>query len=150
MLGERGQLTVRPAAPAFAILLFQDLAVIPAIVAAAAAVAGPAATRWAGGRSRAACGGSRLLVAGRRRCDGRAPSGARAQEVFTAAALLVVIGAALLIESIGLSMALGAFLAGVLLADSEFRHELEADVEPFKGLLLGLFFMVVGMTANST
>ena len=59
------------------------------------------------------------------------------REVFTAAALLVVIGAALIMEAIGLSMSLGAFLAGVLLADSEFRHELEADVEPFKGLLLG-------------
>ena len=70
------------------------------------------------------------------------------REVFTAAALLVVIGAALTMEAIGLSMSLGAFLAGVLLADSEFRHELEADVEPFKGLLLGLFFMAVGMSAN--
>ena len=70
------------------------------------------------------------------------------REIFTAAALLVVIGAALLMEAIGLSMSLGAFLAGVLLADSEFRHELEADVDPFKGLLLGLFFMAVGMSAN--
>src|SRR5205085_2435563 len=70
------------------------------------------------------------------------------REVFTAAALLVVIGAALTMELMGLSMSLGAFLAGVLLADSEFRHELEADVEPFKGLLLGLFFMAVGMSAN--
>jgi voltage-gated potassium channel Kch len=70
------------------------------------------------------------------------------REVFTAAALLVVIGSALTMETMGLSMSLGAFLAGVLLADSEFRHELEADVEPFKGLLLGLFFMAVGMSAN--
>ena len=58
-----------------------------------------------------------------------------------------VIGAALAMNAMGLSMSLGAFLAGVLLADSEFRHELEADVEPFKGLLLGLFFIAVGMTA---
>src|SRR6185436_5273175 len=72
------------------------------------------------------------------------------RDVFTAAALLLVIGAALLMEKIGLSMALGAFLAGVLLADSEFRHELEADIEPFKGLLLGLFFIAVGMSANLT
>jgi glutathione-regulated potassium-efflux system ancillary protein KefC/glutathione-regulated potassium-efflux system protein KefB len=70
------------------------------------------------------------------------------REVFTAAALLLVVGAALVMERIGLSMSLGAFLAGVLLADSEFRHELEADIEPFKGLLLGLFFMAVGMSAN--
>jgi voltage-gated potassium channel Kch len=72
----------------------------------------------------------------------------RVSEVFTAAALLTVIATALLANLAGLSMSLGAFLAGVLLADSEFRHELEADIEPFKGLLLGLFFIVVGMSAN--
>jgi glutathione-regulated potassium-efflux system ancillary protein KefC/glutathione-regulated potassium-efflux system protein KefB len=70
------------------------------------------------------------------------------QEIFTAAALLVVIGTSLLMTSVGLSMSLGAFLAGVLLADSEYRHELEADIEPFKGLLLGLFFISVGMSAD--
>ena len=69
-------------------------------------------------------------------------------EVFTAAALLTVIATALLANLAGLSASLGAFLAGVLLADSEFRHELEADLEPFKGLLLGLFFISVGMSAN--
>ncbi len=69
-------------------------------------------------------------------------------EIFTAAALLVVIGTALLMVLVGLSMSLGAFLAGVLLADSEYRHELEADIEPFKGLLMGLFFISVGMSAN--
>ena len=69
-------------------------------------------------------------------------------EVFTAAALLTVIATALLANWLGLSASLGAFLAGVLLADSEFRHELEADLEPFKGLLLGLFFIAVGMSAN--
>jgi glutathione-regulated potassium-efflux system ancillary protein KefC/glutathione-regulated potassium-efflux system protein KefB len=69
-------------------------------------------------------------------------------EVFTAAALLTVIATTLLANVAGLSPSLGAFLAGVLLADSEFRHELEADIEPFKGLLLGLFFIVVGMSAN--
>ena len=69
-------------------------------------------------------------------------------EVFTATTLLTVVGVALLMELAGLSMALGAFLAGVLLADSEYRHELEADIEPFKGLLLGLFFMAVGMTVD--
>ena len=66
-------------------------------------------------------------------------------EIFTAAALLLVVGVAALMQVVGLSMALGAFLAGVLLADSEYRHELETDIEPFKGLLLGLFFMAVGM-----
>ena len=70
------------------------------------------------------------------------------REIFTAAALLAVIGAALLMHALGLSMSLGAFLAGVLLADSEFRHEIEAELEPFKGLLLGLFFIAVGMSVN--
>src|SRR5437867_2527515 len=91
-------------------------------------------------------GGAQVLVTIRPLLKLVARFGGR--EVFTAAALLVVIGAALLMEAIGLSMSLGAFLAGVLLADSEFRHELEADVEPFKGLLMGLFFMAVGMSAN--
>jgi monovalent cation:proton antiporter-2 (CPA2) family protein len=71
-----------------------------------------------------------------------------AREVMTAAALLVVLGAAILLERAGLSMALGAFLAGVLLAESNFRHELEADIEPFRGVLLGLFFMAVGMSID--
>ena len=69
-------------------------------------------------------------------------------EVFTAAALLIVTGTALAMDAVGLSMSLGAFLAGVLLADSEYRHELQADIEPFKGLLLGLFFIAVGMSAK--
>ena len=67
---------------------------------------------------------------------------------MTAAALLVVLGAALLMEHAGMSMALGAFLAGLLLAESNFRHQLEADIEPFRGMLLGLFFMSVGMSID--
>src|SRR4029077_13451095 len=89
-------------------------------------------------------GGGRLLW----RPALRVVSRVRVGEVFTAAALLTVITTALLANLVGLSMALGAFLAGVLLADSEVRHELEADLEPFKGLLLGLFFVCVGMSAN--
>jgi voltage-gated potassium channel Kch len=72
----------------------------------------------------------------------------KVREAFTAVALLVVVGTALLVNQVGLSMALGAFIAGLLLADSEYRHEMEADIEPFKGLLLGLFFISVGMMAN--
>jgi glutathione-regulated potassium-efflux system protein KefB len=75
-------------------------------------------------------------------------SAARAREVMTAAALLVVLGSALLMEMGGLSMAMGAFIAGVLLSESTFRHQLEADIEPFRGLLLGLFFLAVGMTLD--
>lgn len=74
----------------------------------------------------------------------------KAREVMTAAALLVVLGAALLMEASGLSMAMGAFIAGVLLSESSFRHQLEADIEPFRGLLLGLFFLGVGMALDLT
>src|SRR5438552_6187127 len=150
-LGERGQLSSPSGRLAFAILLFQDVAVIPLI--ALLPLLSPEKTGHASGWIVAAKGVaaiafvivvSRLLVRPALKLVAR--FGGR--EVFTAAALLVVIGAALTMEAIGISMSLGAFLAGVLLADSEFRHELEADVEPFKGLLLGLFFMAVGMSAN--
>jgi monovalent cation:proton antiporter-2 (CPA2) family protein len=150
-LGERGQLSSPSGRLAFAILLFQDVAVIPLI--ALLPLLSPDRTGHASGWILAAKGVaaiafvivvSRLLVRPALKLVAR--FGGR--EVFTAAALLVVIGAALTMEAIGISMSLGAFLAGVLLADSEFRHELEADVEPFKGLLLGLFFMAVGMSAN--
>ncbi len=68
--------------------------------------------------------------------------------MLTAAALLIVLGAAVLMQSVGMSMALGAFLAGMLLSESNFRHQLEADIEPFRGLLMGLFFMSVGMSVD--
>src|SRR5690606_16475315 len=73
---------------------------------------------------------------------------AKAREVMTAAALLVVLGAAVLMEMGGLSMAMGAFIAGVLLSESTFRHQIEADIEPFRGILLGLFFVAVGMSLD--
>jgi Kef-type K+ transport system membrane component KefB len=94
--------------------------------------------------------GAALIIGGRYvlRPMLRIVAATRVAEAFTAAGLLVVIGTALLVSQVGLSLSLGAFLAGVLLADSEFRHELEADIEPFKGLLLGLFFITVGMSAN--
>src|SRR5207237_9524623 len=72
----------------------------------------------------------------------------RLREVFVGFSLLVVLGAAALMQWVGLSMALGAFLAGVMLADSDYRHQLELDIEPFKGLLLGLFFIAVGMSVD--
>ncbi len=150
-LGERGQLSAPAGRRAFAILLFQDLAVIPliALLPLFAPESGQTANGWmvaAKGIAAIAVviAGSRLVTRPALKLIAR--HGGR--EVFTAAALLVVIGAALVMDAIGLSMSLGAFLAGVLLADSEFRHELEADVEPFKGLLMGLFFMAVGMSAN--
>ena len=150
-LGERGELSSPSGRRAFAILLFQDLAVIPLI--ALLPLLGPDKVSGASGLLLAAKGVAAILfviVVSRLVIRPALKLVARfgGREVFTAAALLVVIGAALLMEAIGLSMSLGAFLAGVLLADSEFRHELEADVDPFKGLLLGLFFMAVGMSAN--
>jgi monovalent cation:proton antiporter-2 (CPA2) family protein len=150
-LGERGELSSPSGRRAFAILLFQDLAVIPLI--ALLPLLAPEKTGAANAWALAAKGVaaivlvivvSRVLVRPILKIVAR--FGGR--EIFTGAALLVVLGAALLMDEIGLSMSLGAFLAGVLLADSEFRHELEANVEPFKGLLLGLFFMAVGMSAN--
>src|SRR5580658_5609961 len=155
LLAERKQLKSQHGRAAFGILLFQDLAVLPVLAilplvsphAAAHAAAGP---WWAGLLKLLVLvpvviiGGGRLLLRPALRVVARI----RVPEVFTAAALLTVIVTALLANQAGLSASLGAFLAGVLLADSEFRHELEADLEPFKGLLLGLFFVCVGMSAN--
>ncbi len=153
-LAERKQLLTRHGRESFAVLLFQDLAVIPMLALLpllAVAVPGQGGNQWLGAAKGVAIiavliAGSRLVI----RPLLKFIAHNRSQEVFTAAALLLVIGTALIMEKIGLSMSLGAFLAGVLLADSEFRHELEADIEPFKGLLLGLFFMAVGMSANLT
>jgi len=153
VLAERKQLTTRYGRSAFAILLFQDLSVIPLIAlipllgvgAAAAKLGHPllAALKAVAVIATVIYGGRLLL---RRAFDVVARTGVA--EIFTAAALLVVIGVSLLTTAVGLSMSLGAFLAGVLLADSEYRHELEAAIEPFKGLLLGLFFISVGMSVD--
>ena len=152
-LAERNELTTRHGRLSFSILLFQDLAVIP--ILALLPLLAPASGSTGGeplwlGIAKAvgmialvALGGRYLL-----RYVLRLVARFGTHEVFTATALLTVVGVALMMELVGLSMALGAFLAGVLLADSEYRHELEADIEPFKGLLLGLFFMAVGMTVN--
>src|SRR5216110_1739606 len=154
VLAERGQLKTQYGRGAFGILLFQDLAVLPAL--ALLPMLAPSSSTYEASGSWwitllkllavivAVIGGGRLLLRPALRVVARA----QVSEVFTAAALLTVIATALLANLAGLSMSLGAFLAGVLLADSEFRHELEADLEPFKGLLLGLFFIAVGMSAN--
>src|SRR5580693_2262762 len=152
VLAERGQLNSQFGRSAFSILLFQDVAVLPALAllpllgVAAARTAGPGG--WLLIKFIAVI--ATVIVGGRYvlRPMLRIVAATRVAEAFTAAGLLVVIGTALLVSQVGLSLSLGAFLAGVLLADSEFRHELEADIEPFKGLLLGLFFIVVGMSAN--
>ncbi len=154
VLGERLELTAPHGRASFGILLFQDLAAIPALaaiplLAPAAGAPAPDAGPWASlGIAAAVIAG--LVLAGRvlLRPLFRYVLSTRSHDLSSAWALLVVIGTALLMEQVHLSAALGAFLAGVLLADSEYRHELEANIEPFKGLLLGLFFVAVGMSAD--
>ncbi len=153
ILAEKKQLTTHHGRTSFAILLFQDLAAIPLLAIIPLLGLGAdemdrtssvlAATKAIAVVAAVVIGGRWLL-----RPFLRLAASAASHEIFTAAALLVVMGTALLMEQVGLSMALGSFLAGVLLADSEYRHELEADIEPFKGLLLGLFFIAVGMSVD--
>ncbi|MDT8896440.1 monovalent cation:proton antiporter-2 (CPA2) family protein [Halomonas sp. I1] len=154
LLGEKGELTTRHGRLGFALLLFQDMAAIP-VLAAIPLLAGGAAMAdgWDSMLRDALIGVGAfiaLIVGGRYllRPLFRFAAATRSRQVFAGTSLLVVIGAALSMELAGLSMALGAFVAGVLLADSEYRHSIEADIEPFRGLLLGLFFMAVGMTAQ--
>ncbi|MBB5017875.1 glutathione-regulated potassium-efflux system ancillary protein KefC/glutathione-regulated potassium-efflux system protein KefB [Chitinivorax tropicus] len=151
-LAERQELTARHGRDAFSILLFQDIAVIPllALIPLLSPVrSGEGGLDW-GDAARAIGTVLGVIGAGHYllRPAFRYVARSGAKELFTAAALLVVIGNAVLLQWAGLSMSLGAFLAGVMLADSEYRHELEANIDPFKGLLLGLFFIAVGMTAN--
>ena len=151
MLAERDLLASTAGRDAFSVLLFQDLAFIP-LVAAVPLLAGGSmadAVSWRDVLGAIAVAvaivvGGRFVVTPLFRLLG----GARTPEVFTAMALLVVVGTATLAHIAGLSTSLGAFLAGVLLSDSSYRHELQADIEPFEGLLLGFFFMSVGMSAN--
>jgi glutathione-regulated potassium-efflux system protein KefB len=152
LLAERKALNTDHGRLAFAILLFQDIAAIPLIALipllgqAAAADAEPvwlAVVKAVGAISVVVIGGRYLL---RQLFRGAARIGV--PEMLTASALMAVLGAAWVMSLAGLSMGLGAFLAGVLLADSEFRHEIESQIEPFKGLLLGLFFMAVGMSID--
>jgi glutathione-regulated potassium-efflux system protein KefB len=153
ILAERKEAGSAYGRQAFAILLFQDLAAIPLI--AAVPLLGSAVAHDAHGPDLASVLrvvgtifgvilGGRLLL----RHVFRFVARAKSTEVFTATALLVVMGTAWLMELAGMSVTLGAFLAGLLLADSEYRHELESNIEPFKGLLLGLFFVSVGMSVD--
>jgi monovalent cation:proton antiporter-2 (CPA2) family protein len=152
MLQERGDISTPKGQRIVAILLLEDLAIVPLLALVAFLAPGGGELTW-GDRARdigIGLGAIGVLVA----------AGlyllnpmfrllaARAREVMTAAALLVVLGAALWMQLGGLSTAMGAFLAGVLLSESSFRHQLEADVEPFRGLLLGLFFLAVGMAVD--
>ncbi len=154
MLAERDLVTTQMGRDAFSILLFQDLAVIPAMALVpltGGTLAEPAGeSMWLMlGRGLAAI--VVVLVGGRYliRPLFRIVDGAKAPEMFTATALLIVVVTAALVSAAGLSMSLGAFMAGVLLSDSEYRHQVRADIEPFEGLLLGVFFISVGMSINT-
>jgi monovalent cation:proton antiporter-2 (CPA2) family protein len=163
-LREKGLISTSPGQSIFSVLLFQDLAVIP-MLAVMPLLATAAATAHAVHGSElfditALPGYQRLIVVllaisfiyllGRyaSRPLFRAIAAARVREIFVAAALALIIGISLLMTAVGLSPALGAFIAGVVLADSEYRHELESDIEPFKGLLLGIFFISIGASLN--
>jgi monovalent cation:proton antiporter-2 (CPA2) family protein len=154
LLGERRELTVRHGRDAFAVLLLQDLAVLPLVALVPTLGSGPdggtpddspvvAALRLLAVVAFLVAV-SRLAI----RPLFRHVVATRSEEVYVAASLLVVCSAALVVHLAGLSMSLGAFLAGMLLADSQYRHQIEADVLPFKHLLLGLFFASVGMAAD--
>ena len=163
-LNEKGLMKTEAGASCFAVLLFQDIAVIP-MLAVLPLLAMGNGTGGEGGHGHgsgisalpgwqqalivmaligAIIGAGKLLV----RPVFRFIAETRLREVFTAAALLLVIGIALAMQQVGLSPALGTFMAGVVLADSEYRHELESDIEPFKGLLLGVFFIAVGASVD--
>jgi len=156
MMDDAGESATPAGQRAIAILLFEDISIVPllALVALLATTAGGAVAETArpAWQSAAIAIGSvaAVLALGRWALNPLFALLARAgaREVMTAAALLVVLGAALFMDWGGLSMAMGAFLAGVLLSESSFRHQLEADIEPFRGILLGLFFMSVGMSLN--
>jgi glutathione-regulated potassium-efflux system ancillary protein KefC len=154
VMGERNLLPTSSGQAGFSILLFQDVAAIPVLallplLAGAGAGQLSADGRWLEAVKIVAVVGG-IIVGGRLlvRPLLRWIAKSRTPEIFTAASLLLVIAIAALMRLVGLSMALGAFLAGVLLAESEYRRELETDIEPFKGLLLGLFFIAVGMSID--
>ena len=152
-LAERKELTSPHGRLAFAILLFQDIAAIPLIAIVPMLSGGDqnvSAAQDVSYSLRALVSIAIVVIGGRYllRPVFRVVAKTKLPEVSTATALLVVMGTAWLMDLAGISMALGAFLAGLLLADSEYRHELESQIQPFKGLLLGLFFMSVGMGAN--
>lgn len=152
MLVERGEMASRFGRMSFSILLFQDLAIVPLLALLPLLGAPDASLAEALGIAFLKALGVVIaaLVIGRRvlRPIYRVIASSRLQELFVAATLLVVLGSGWLMALGGISMALGAFLAGLLLAETEYRHQVEADIRPFKGLLLGLFFMAVGMSID--
>ncbi|MCZ6889739.1 MAG: monovalent cation:proton antiporter-2 (CPA2) family protein [Gammaproteobacteria bacterium] len=150
LLGEQKKLNQPHGRAAFGVLLFQDAAVIPAIaVVSILAAGGTDASGYLDyGLPVAAVAAGLVAAHFLLKPALRLIAATGVHELFTAAALAMVVGAALAMQAVGLSMGLGAFLAGMMVADSEYRHQLEADIMPFKGLLLGLFFIAVGMSVD--
>jgi glutathione-regulated potassium-efflux system protein KefB len=153
LLEEKGELALRHGRLAFAVLLFQDLAAIPLIALTplfAVSQRGSTPPMQFTAALKAIAVIVAVVVVGRYLLDGviRLIARTRVKEAMTACALLTVVGVTLVMERAGLSASLGAFVAGVLLADSDYRHEIEADIAPFEGLLLGLFFTAIGMSLN--
>lgn len=152
ILAEKNQLTSHWGRSSFAILLFQDLAVVPLMMLVPLLAGDSMALSASMGLAVLESGAifAAVLVGGRLALGPilHAIARSRNSDAFVAVALLLVLGFAFVMERVGLSMAMGAFIAGVLLADSEYRHQVEADVQPFRGLLLGLFFMSVGMSLD--
>ena len=150
VLQERGEIASPEGQKSVSILLFEDLLIVPLLVVVAFLSPVGQGAGGLGALALALAGLVALLVAGRWLLDPffALLARARTREVLSAGALLVVLGSALLMEGVGLSMAMGAFLAGVLLSGSSYRHQIESDIEPFKGLLMGLFFLAVGMSLN--
>jgi CPA2 family monovalent cation:H+ antiporter-2 len=153
LLAAQGRLGGTVGRTSFSILLFQDLAVVPILFVVAvlgASRAGPSAGDFGLALAQAAFALAAIVAAGRLvlRPLFRLVARTRSRELFMAATLFVVVGTAVATAASGLSMALGAFLAGLLMAETEFRREVEIDIEPFKGLLLGVFFLAVGMSLD--
>ncbi|MBL7543801.1 MAG: cation:proton antiporter [Bdellovibrionaceae bacterium] len=152
LLKERGELGLPKGQKIVAVLLFEDLLIVPllALMVFLSPETGEVTVSYWASMGIAIGAVGLLVAAGIWLLNPffRLLAAAGAREVLTAAALLVVLGAALLMQMSGLSMAMGAFLAGVLLAESSFRHQIEADIEPFRGILLGLFFIGVGMSLD--
>ena len=153
ILEEKGELALRHGRLAFSVLLFQDLAAIPLIALAplfAVSAATAAQQMELTSALRAIAVIVAVVIAGRYVFNGmyRLVARSRVKEAMTASALLTVVGVTLVMQAAGLPASLGAFLAGVLLADSDYRHEIVADIAPFEGLLLGLFFTAIGMSLN--
>ncbi len=153
VLEDRAETNQKHGQRAFAILLFQDLAIVPILAIIPALSPNEPSQASAGFHLATAIAAiAALVVAGRYLINPmfRIIANTGAREVMIAAALFVVLGSASLLQYAGLSMAMGAFIAGVLLAESSYRHELEADIEPFRGIFLGLFFVAVGLSLNLT